>query len=82
MMSVYVAMFVLQDRHKEANMQIFLDLTVHLFVTKNTLLCCKKMLLTEYIHFCCCCFVFSHKSTTSNAGPQIFCPEFLSEFSF
>lgn len=59
MMSVYVAMFVLQDRHKEANMQIFLDLTVHLFVTTNTLLCCKKILLTEYIRFCCCCFVFS-----------------------
>lgn len=35
MMSVYVAMFVLQDRHKEANMQIFLDLTIHLFVTTN-----------------------------------------------
>lgn len=58
MMSVYVAMFVLQDRHKEANMQIFLDLTVHLFVTTNTLLCCKKILLTEYIHFCCCCCCF------------------------
>lgn len=81
-MSVYVAMFVLQDRHKEANMQIFLDLTVHLFVTKTHCFAVKKMLLTEYIHFCCCCFVFSHKSTTSNAGPQIFCPEFLSEFSF
>lgn len=31
MMSVYAAMFVVQDRHKKANMQIFLDLTVNLF---------------------------------------------------
>lgn len=35
MMSVYAAVFVLQDRHKVANMQIFLDLTLHLFWQKT-----------------------------------------------
>lgn len=60
MMSVYAAMFVLQDRHKEA---VYANISRpdSTFVltknTKNTLLCCKKILLTEYIHFCCCCFV-------------------------
>lgn len=72
MMSVSVAMFVLQDRHKEANMQIFLDLTVHLFVTTNTLLCCKKILLTEYIHFCCCCFVFPTNLPHQTQAPRFF----------
>lgn len=58
MMSVYVAMFVLQDRHKEANMQIFLDLTVHLFVTTNTLLCCKKNITYRIYSFLLLLFCF------------------------
>lgn len=77
MMSVSVAMFVLQDRHKEANMQIFLDLTVHLFVTTNTLLCCKKYYLQNIFIFVVVVLFF----------PQIYHikrrpPNFLLEFSF
>lgn len=58
MMSVYVAMFVLQDRHKEANMQIFLDLTVHLFVTKTHCFAVKKNVTYRIYSFLLLLFCF------------------------
>lgn len=51
MMSVYVAMFVLQDRHKEANVQIFLDLTVHLFWQQTHCFAVKKYYLQNIFIF-------------------------------